>query len=463
MLTPNRIKELILSNPEVCDVSIEIQEDKWIINCVADSEMVDRMEKRQIQVWGRAWGNAYESGRKIIKKKPNFDFSGYHSSFNGEEFTYEEMIDWFRSTKENLLSIHPKSGRLLELGSGMGMVIHEMRDHCRKIVASDVSQYAIKKLEATSEKNKWDNVEILKGDAKSILGKINCKFDTIVLNTVIQYFPSLIYLDDVLTKAKQRLNADGAIYIGDIRQQDLLRNFKLAVRYANLSDSADVSTLKKQVDNDINNEKEMLYHPIWFHRWAKKNSGIYAITKLRSGEKSPVEMKNYRYDAILRFFKKPLSSFKYITINNVNDYSELKNILLLGHSAFLIKSIRNGRIADLLQLENKYFHLNTSKDKREPIIPADLAKLAENFGYAVNILCNVEGLSDSFSCAFLKKNEESQWPSFLADLSKKMADVKMEKPMLYPKYLAAHSKIKNIVYQQLKEVLPNGSFRLQIS
>ena len=52
MFTPNRIKEFILSNPEVCDVSIEIQEDKWIINCVADSEMVDRMEKRQIQVWG---------------------------------------------------------------------------------------------------------------------------------------------------------------------------------------------------------------------------------------------------------------------------------------------------------------------------------------------------------------------------------------------------------------------------
>ena len=49
MFTPNRIKEFLLSNPAVSDVSIEIQGDKWVINCVADDAMVRRIENQKIK------------------------------------------------------------------------------------------------------------------------------------------------------------------------------------------------------------------------------------------------------------------------------------------------------------------------------------------------------------------------------------------------------------------------------
>ena len=43
-------------------------------------------------------------------------------------------------------------------------------------------------------------------------------FDAVVLNSVVQYFPSAGYLLDVLAVAMRLLAPGGAVFIGDVRQ-----------------------------------------------------------------------------------------------------------------------------------------------------------------------------------------------------------------------------------------------------
>ena len=57
-------------------------------------------------------------------------------------------------------------------------------------------------------------------------------FDTVVLNSVVQYFPSAGYLLDVLDKVLGLLVPGGAVYMGDVRNLALLREFATGVALA---------------------------------------------------------------------------------------------------------------------------------------------------------------------------------------------------------------------------------------
>ena len=61
---------------------------------------------------------------------------------------------------------------------------------------------------------KWRRPEI-ENHAEELL--INGQFDLVIINSVIQYFPSSAYLDDVLTKATALIAPGGQIFLGDIR------------------------------------------------------------------------------------------------------------------------------------------------------------------------------------------------------------------------------------------------------
>ncbi len=50
-------------------------------------------------------------------------------------------------------------------------------------------------------------------------------FDTIVINSVIQYFPSIEYLTTVINGAMELLAPGGALFVGDVRNLRLARTF----------------------------------------------------------------------------------------------------------------------------------------------------------------------------------------------------------------------------------------------
>src|SRR5205823_778223 len=72
-------------------------------------------------------------------------------------------------------------------------------------------------------------------------------FDTVIINSVTQHFPSLDYLERVLDVALAALAPGGTIFLGDMRSLPLLEAFHASVQLYQAPASQPTAVLKQAV------------------------------------------------------------------------------------------------------------------------------------------------------------------------------------------------------------------------
>lgn len=123
-------------------------------------------------------------------------------------------------------------------------------------------------------------------------------FDTIIVNSVIQYFPSGDYLAEVIEKAVDLLAPGGALFIGDVRNHSLQSAFQtgIALARAGVTDADDI---RRRVQHAMLVEPELLLAPEFFTTLADEHPSVSAVDiQVKRGE-SDNELTRYRYDVIL--------------------------------------------------------------------------------------------------------------------------------------------------------------------
>src|SRR6202035_4376378 len=81
-------------------------------------------------------------------------------------------------------------------------------------------------------------------------------YDVIVLNSVVQYFPGVDYLMQVVENAIQLVAPRGHIFLGDIRSLPLLEVFHTAVQLRQAVGSLSRKELRQLVQTYVAQEKE---------------------------------------------------------------------------------------------------------------------------------------------------------------------------------------------------------------
>src|SRR5690606_13682812 len=125
------------------------------------------------------------------------------------------------------------------------------------------------------------------------------KYDLIIINSVIQYFPGIDYLESVIKKASGLLTDGGKLFIGDVRNYGLLDLFAMTVELEKSGDKISASEFLTSVQNRIDEEEELTIDPAYFSGLKnifpdltdvgillKKGNYVNALTK-------------YRYDVVL--------------------------------------------------------------------------------------------------------------------------------------------------------------------
>src|SRR5439155_7173295 len=79
-------------------------------------------------------------------------------------------------------------------------------------------------------------------------------FDTIVINSVVQYFPGVDYLLDVLVAAFERLAPGGAIFVGDVRSRALLEVMLCEIELQKSSSDAPAGELQARLKKRLDEE-----------------------------------------------------------------------------------------------------------------------------------------------------------------------------------------------------------------
>ena len=244
--------------------------------------------------WRAIWDNAYEE--KALDA--TFNVSGWRSSFTGEPIPEAQMREWVERSVERILELGPR--RVLEIGCGTGLLLFRVAPQCEQYTGVDFSRQALALVEAELPKRGLSQVTLLQGNADELPSLTPGSFDTIVLSSVVQYFPDAGYLERVVRRALELLAPGGSLFVGDVRSKALLPAFHAAVELAKAPATLANDELARRVAARAAGETELVIDPALFHAVAARDGSVEGISvRLKAGAGDD-ELTRFRYDVVLR-------------------------------------------------------------------------------------------------------------------------------------------------------------------
>ncbi len=254
-------------------------------------------DARHVEQWQKLYDETYCGTSADIE--PAFNTVGWNSSYTGKPIPPEEMREWVDQTVERIVSLRPK--RVLEIGCGTGLLLFRIAPQCEAYFATDLSAAVIDQLKRNLERSPADlrQVTLSQQPADDFSEFEADSFDLVILNSVTQYFPSIDYLLRVLEGAVRLTKPGGRVFIGDVRNLDLLETFHAAVQTHRASGSVSIEELTRRVRRAVQEENELLIDPGFFKaatRQFEKSCAVKVMPKMGHYQN---EMTKFRYDVVL--------------------------------------------------------------------------------------------------------------------------------------------------------------------
>jgi amino acid adenylation domain-containing protein len=316
-IEPAEIERALQSHPGVRDARVVARDGAAGQQLVAyvvpatdegGSPLAAGVEGQQVDHWHSIFEGTY--GNATGEAEPTFNLVGWNSSYTGRPIVEQEMRAWLDHTVNAIEDLRPDGlGRVLEIGCGTGMVLFRLAAHAREYWATDFSAaslaYVERSLAALPQR---PAVTLLQQPADDFTGLDAFSFDVIILNSVVQYFPSADYLARVMTGIARLLKPGGAIYLGDIRSYPLLAAFHTSVELAHAADDVPRAELRERIARRIDQEQELCVAPAMFAAWAEESMpGARVEARLKRGGDTN-ELTRFRYDVVLHFGAHPLNA-----------------------------------------------------------------------------------------------------------------------------------------------------------
>ena len=196
--------------------------------------VLPKLQDSQVRHWQEVFENTYS---KSVEKNiaSMVEFTGWNSSYTSLPLSEKEMEEWLSNTMERIISY--RANKILEIGCGTGMLLLQLAQEVSEYVGTDFSSESLRLLQDKIHYYGLKNVKLIQCDAIDIADINNNNFDLIILNSVVQYFPNATYLTKVIESALELLSPSGIIFIGDIRNLDLLDHFITLFNYSNLRET----------------------------------------------------------------------------------------------------------------------------------------------------------------------------------------------------------------------------------
>jgi len=262
----------------------------------ADAGAAEDLAREQVERWRSVYAVTY--GDLDPGDEPALNTVGWISSYTGRPLPREEMREWIDATAARILDLRPR--RMLEIGCGTGMVLARLAPHVERYVATDFSPDALRYVASllAGDSARMGHVELHEAAAHA-LDRVDGDFDTVVLNSVVQYFPGVAYLLDVLRAAIGRMPEGGAIFLGDMRSLPLLGALYGSIELAQ-ADGLTVTELGDRLRRRASHERELVLDPALFADGATGMERVCAVEVRPKRGRHDNELTRFRDDVVLR-------------------------------------------------------------------------------------------------------------------------------------------------------------------
>ncbi|MBV6623049.1 MAG: amino acid adenylation domain-containing protein [Rivularia sp. (in: Bacteria)] len=380
-----------------------------------DSIAIVNEQVSQWQVVYESEANDYQEISVVAD--PKFNIIGWNSSYTDLPIPAEEMRDWVDSTVERIIYLKPN--QVLEIGCGTGLILFNIAPYCSQYHGTDFSQGALNYIQKVLNIPEYHlpQVTLSQRIANNLEGLEIANYDTVIINSVIQYFPSIDYLFTVIKGAVELVKPGGKIFIGDVRSLPLLEAFHTAVALDSAVDDLSSVSLKEQIKNRIEQEEELVIDPAFFLSLTNhfpKISNI-EIKPKRGGYIN--ELTQFRYDVILDFQPNVKTGSKInwldwqqdiLTLNSLNQKLESFQPEILG-----LRRVPNSRLTKVIKTKELLNQESTTVGEIRSILevaenngiePDDLWELGDKYNYSINISWSASYENGSYDAVLVREN-----------------------------------------------------------
>jgi amino acid adenylation domain-containing protein len=379
------------------------------------SQQIEQMQlpDEQISQWQMLYEETYN--QTVTNLEPTFNIIGWNSSYTNQPIPAEEMRNWVNNQVAEILALQPK--KVLEIGCGTGLLLFRIAPHCTEYWGTDFSAASLHYIQQEIAKQNLPQVQLFQKMATDFT-EIAAEIDTVILNSVVQYFPSIDYLLEVLEGAIKSIAANGFIFIGDVRSLPLLPAFHASVQLEQAEASLSCEQLQQRVQMQIFEETELAIDPAFFTALTEHFPEInhVEIGLMRGSDRN--ELTQFRYNVILHIRNESLTEINSTTLNWSNDNLNLANVRQLLREnqpeIITITQVSNARVTPavktaeclhnnsefktVLQIRQALQNLPNSG-----IDPEDWYSLADELNYNINISWSDSSLEGKYDVIFINK------------------------------------------------------------
>lgn len=253
------------------------------------------LDRSQVKQWQRVFNELYQENDP--RWQDGFHIEGWNSSYTGLPMLDAEVEEWMQQTVDRIFVLKPT--KVLEIGCGTGLMLLRIAPHCQEYRAIDRSRNALDILRQQLEATQLPQVQLEEGEAGDLAVIAEGSRYAVLIVSVAQYFPNVDYLVRVLEQAVNKVADGGFIFLGDVRNLELLEAFHASVQLYRAGDAVTAIELKQRIQKQIFAEKQLAVSPDFFSALQQHLPRISGVEILLQRGRNHNELNKFRYDVIL--------------------------------------------------------------------------------------------------------------------------------------------------------------------
>lgn len=268
----------------------------YVVSKAAD-QPAQQATSARLEQWDSVWADTYD--QLSAGDHVTINTIGWNDSYTRQPFSAEAMHEWSWVTVRNILAQQPS--RILELGCGTGMLLLPLAPYCLSYrghdIATEVLAYVQQRLD--QQIHNWPHVSLAQFPAHDFSSIAPHSVDTIVINSVAQYFPSIDYLVQVLAAGLEALVAGGRIYLGDIRNLSLNPLLHASIQLFQAPNELAVEQIAQLAQQQHLRDQELVIDPSFFYALQQQYPQISHVELVLKRGRIHNELTRFRYDVVL--------------------------------------------------------------------------------------------------------------------------------------------------------------------